>query len=160
SRCRSSRTPARPTTCSAGARPTTTLGSGPTPTIWRASPRSATSRRAARSPCASSRTCAMREARVRSVLMTADTVGGVWTYAIELAAALAKVGVHTTIATMGEAMRPAQRAQAERVPRLDVIESRFRLEWMDDPWSDVERAGEWLLGLEKKVTPDVVQVNG
>ena len=34
------------------------------------------------------------------VLMTADTVGGVWTYALELAGALAPLGVDITLATM------------------------------------------------------------
>ena len=38
---------------------------------------------------------------VRRVLMTADTVGGVWTYALELARALAGFGVETTLAVMG-----------------------------------------------------------
>src|SRR3954464_9968737 len=34
------------------------------------------------------------------VLMTADAVGGVWTYALELARALIPAGLSTTIATM------------------------------------------------------------
>ena len=33
--------------------------------------------------------------------MTTDTVGGVWTYAVELAAALAERDVEVTLATMG-----------------------------------------------------------
>jgi glycosyltransferase involved in cell wall biosynthesis len=43
---------------------------------------------------------------------------------------------------------------------LDVRESAFRLEWMDDPWEDVARAGDWLLLLEDEVRPDVVHLNG
>jgi glycosyltransferase involved in cell wall biosynthesis len=31
---------------------------------------------------------------------------------------------------------------------------------MEDPWSDVDRAGEWLLGLEEAVEPDVIHLNG
>jgi hypothetical protein len=38
---------------------------------------------------------------VKKVLMTADTVGGVWTYALELAAGLGEHGVEVAIATMG-----------------------------------------------------------
>ena len=37
----------------------------------------------------------------RKVLMTADTVGGVWTYAVELARGLADRGVEVALATMG-----------------------------------------------------------
>jgi glycosyltransferase involved in cell wall biosynthesis len=31
---------------------------------------------------------------------------------------------------------------------------------MDDPWEELEAAGEWLLGLEKELHPDVVHLNG
>ena len=42
---------------------------------------------------------------------------------------------------------------------LTVCESPFKLEWMEDPWSDVARAGDWLLGLEEAIQPDVVHLN-
>ena len=38
------------------------------------------------------------------VLMTADAVGGVWTYAVELVRALERDGVEFTLATMGAAL--------------------------------------------------------
>ncbi|WP_437935687.1 glycosyltransferase family 4 protein [Sorangium sp. So ce341] len=95
-----------------------------------------------------------------SVLMTADTVGGVFSYAIELARALAERGVRTSLATMGGPLSAPQREAAGRVPGLAVFESSFRLEWMDDPWDDVARAGDWLLDLEERVRPDVVHLNG
>lgn len=94
------------------------------------------------------------------VLMTADTVGGVWTYALELARALAPGGVRVSLATMGERPTAAQRREAGEVPGLEVFESAFRLEWMEAPWDDVARAGDWLLGLEARVRPDVVHLNG
>jgi glycosyltransferase involved in cell wall biosynthesis len=95
-----------------------------------------------------------------AVLMTADTVGGVWTYAVALAEALATCGVRVVLATMGEPLRGPQRAMARRVPSIEIVESRFKLEWMDDPWDDVERAGEWLLDLARCLAPDVVHLNG
>jgi glycosyltransferase involved in cell wall biosynthesis len=96
----------------------------------------------------------------RTVLMTADAVGGVWTYALGLADALAKRNVRVVLATMGEPPRREQRAATSRVPGLEVFESRFALEWMDDPWDDVARAGAWLLELERRTAPDVVHLNG
>ncbi|WP_437672469.1 glycosyltransferase family 4 protein [Sorangium sp. So ce131] len=99
-------------------------------------------------------------ANVASVLMTTDTVGGVFTYSIELARALAERGVQTTLAAMGGPLSPAQREAAGRVRGLALFESDFRLEWMDDPWADVERAGAWLLEIEEQVRPDVVHLNG
>ncbi|HYO60185.1 MAG TPA: glycosyltransferase family 1 protein, partial [Archangium sp.] len=40
--------------------------------------------------------------------MTADTVGGVWTYALELCRALAGDGVQVELATLGAPLSPAQ----------------------------------------------------
>jgi glycogen(starch) synthase len=96
----------------------------------------------------------------RKVLMTADTVGGVWTYALELARGLAEQGVEVALATMGAPLDELQREMAGRVPRLKVFESTFKPEWMEDPWRDVERAGDWLLGLEERFAPDLIHLNG
>lgn len=94
------------------------------------------------------------------MLMTADTVGGVWTYALELADALAPHGVEVVLATMGRRLSDDQRDAVRRSSVVDVRESEFALEWMDDPWSDVDAAGEWLLALERELRPDVVHLNG
>lgn len=94
------------------------------------------------------------------VLMTADTVGGVWTYVLELARALASQGCQVVLATMGAGLTPEQRRAAQAVPGLEVRESRFKLEWMPDPWEDVARAGEWLLAVEAEVAPDCIHLNG
>ena len=92
--------------------------------------------------------------------MTADTVGGVWTYAMELVGALAPHGVEVSLATMGPRLSPAQRRQVDASPVVALYESEFALEWMDDPWDDVDRAGDWLLGVEQQARPDVVHLNG
>src|SRR5437764_12452438 len=87
------------------------------------------------------------------VLMTADVVGGVWTYAIELAGALAEHhGLATTIATMGPRPSRDHLAYARRIPGLEIESADFRLEWMESPWADVDAAGEWLLDLEARVS--------
>jgi glycosyltransferase involved in cell wall biosynthesis len=97
---------------------------------------------------------------VRSVLMTADAVGGVWTYAAELGAALAARGVRVTLAVMGPPASAAQRAEVRSIPGLSLAETCWRLEWMDDPWRDVDAATAWLLALERDTRPDVVHLNG
>ena len=96
----------------------------------------------------------------KSVLMTADTVGGVWTFAIELAQGLSSRGIHVTLATMGGWTTHDQRSELRKRPDVEVLESRFRLEWMDSPWDDVRRAGDWLLELENRAAPGVVHLNG
>jgi len=94
------------------------------------------------------------------VLMTTDAAGGVWTYSLELARALASHGLFTTLATMGPRPSADALAQAHDVPGLEIVASDFRLEWMDDPWADVEQAGHWLLDLERRVSPIIVHLNG
>jgi glycogen(starch) synthase len=94
------------------------------------------------------------------LLMTTDTVGGVWTYSLELARALQRYGVEVTLATMGPRMTEGQRADAAGHGNVRLHESEFRLEWMDQPWDDVDRAAEWLICLEEEVQPDIVHLNG
>lgn len=93
------------------------------------------------------------------VLLTADTVGGVWTYALDLAGALGAHGVEVALATMGAPLSATQQAAVRALPAVEVYPSQFKLEWMADPWLDVERAGEWLLEIEARVGPDVVHLN-
>jgi glycosyltransferase involved in cell wall biosynthesis len=94
------------------------------------------------------------------VLMTADTVGGVWTYALELAGALAPHGVEIALATMGAPLTPAQREEVGGHPNVELFESSYRLEWMEEPWDDLERAGEWLFEVAARFRPDLVHLNG
>jgi glycogen(starch) synthase len=96
----------------------------------------------------------------RRVLMTADAVGGVWDYALQLAEGLGTCGVEVTLATMGPLPRDDQRAAAREVPGLRLVESDYRLEWAEQPWDDVARAGSWLLELEAQAQPDIVHLNG
>jgi glycosyltransferase involved in cell wall biosynthesis len=97
---------------------------------------------------------------VTTVLMTADAVGGVWTYALELAAALEPHGVEVVLATMGPRMDAGQRLELARSPVAAVHESDFALEWTAEPWVDVDAAGRWLLDLAHDVAPDLVHLNG
>jgi glycogen(starch) synthase len=92
------------------------------------------------------------------VLMTADTLGGVWTYALELIRGLPSI--EFTLATMGGAPSALQRAEVDALENVSLRESTFRLEWMDDPWDDVELAGEWLLQIAREIAPDLIHLNG
>ncbi len=96
----------------------------------------------------------------RSVLVTSDTLGGVFSYAVELARFLSASAIDVVFATMGGPLDPAQRVEIGRIPRVALHESSFALEWMDDPWADVDRAGDWLLALENRYRPDLVHLNG
>ena len=94
------------------------------------------------------------------VLMTADTLGGVWTYALELASALSAHDVQIALATLGGPLTPQQQRDVEKLSDVEVFESSYKLEWMDDSWDDVARSGQWLLDLERQLRPDIIHLNG
>ena len=93
-----------------------------------------------------------------TILLTADCMGGVWTYALDLIRALPQY--HFVVATMGELPGDSQCAVLAKLPNATLRASNWKLEWMENPWHDVERAGEWLLRLEQELAPDVVHLNG
>src|SRR3954466_4321921 len=84
-----------------------------------------------------------RRSAPMKVLMTADTVGGVWTYALDLARAASDI--EFVIATMGAQPDDGQKKQAGALPNVRLETSDWKLEWMEDPWRDVTAAGAWLL---------------
>lgn len=95
---------------------------------------------------------------VRRVLMTADGVGGVWDYCLDLARGLARLGLRVELAVMGE-LGAERRAEAESVDGLRLHHGPFKLEWMEGGVADVPASGEWLLDLEAAVKPDLVHLN-
>ena len=97
---------------------------------------------------------------IRKVLMTADSVGGVWTYALQLASELGARDIEVTLLVMGGKPSPDQAEEAARIRNLSLIGTDFRLEWMSDPDADLLIAGELLLELESERRPDVVHLNG
>ncbi len=92
--------------------------------------------------------------------MTTDAVGGVWTYSLELARALLAEDVEIALAAMGPPPDLAQIDEARSIPNLTLYAGAYKLEWMEEPWDDVERAGEWLLSLAERERPDMVHLNG
>jgi glycogen synthase len=100
------------------------------------------------------------DAAIRRILMTADTVGGVWTYALELARALQSYDIALVLATMGAPLNEQQRTAVQQVANITLCESAWKLEWMEEPWDDVTAAGAWLLELEALTQPDIVHLNG
>jgi glycosyltransferase involved in cell wall biosynthesis len=93
-------------------------------------------------------------------MMTADAMGGVWFYALELAAALGRCGVATLIAAMGQRPSPAQLRAATEIQGLELEHRPYRLEWMPDCAGDLAAAEAWLLALADRFRPDIVQING
>ncbi|HEX8546174.1 MAG TPA: glycosyltransferase family 4 protein [Cytophagaceae bacterium] len=93
------------------------------------------------------------------ILITADTLGGVWTYSLELIKALEPYYVEVSLATMGAPLNSQQHQDLASLSNVKLYESSYKLEWMENPWDDVNKAGEWLLKLNKKINPDLIHLN-
>jgi glycosyltransferase involved in cell wall biosynthesis len=92
------------------------------------------------------------------ILMTTDTVGGVWTYSSSLASSLAAKGADVTLVTMGPRARAGQ-LEMLRGSRVRLIETDLALEWQDPEGQDLSQARRVLTKLEAKIRPDVVHLN-
>jgi len=93
------------------------------------------------------------------VLITADTVGGIWTYARELVTGLVRRGVEVTLVSFGHMPEPRQLAWMDGLRNLDFRPTAFRLEWMQDSAEDIEISSEYLLNLIRETSPDVLHLN-
>ena len=93
------------------------------------------------------------------ILMTTDTVGGVWQYAMELCTRLCADGHQVVLAATGADPSLGQLREAAAIKGLEFHAMPWRLEWMSQPWKDIEKAGEWLLELAARTRPDLIHLN-
>lgn len=97
---------------------------------------------------------------IRRLLMTTDTVGGVWTYALDLSRALARRGVSVALAALGPRPSDAQRREAESVKGLKFVLTDAPLEWLSDKPDAARGASALLSALARDLCADLVQLNG
>lgn len=95
----------------------------------------------------------------RRVLMTADAVGGVWTYALDLAGGLAARGADCVIALLGPEPDADQMAQAGRVPGLELHRTGLPLDWLARNPGEVLAAGREVAALAERTGAGLVQLN-
>lgn len=94
------------------------------------------------------------------VLMTTDAVGGVWTHALELCAALAAHDVEVVLAVLGPPPDAARRRAAARLSNVRLHVLPCRLEWMRDAAADVVASGDWLRRLAVAERVELVHLGG
>jgi glycosyltransferase involved in cell wall biosynthesis len=98
----------------------------------------------------------MRPARI---LMTADAVGGVWQYALDLAGALAPLGFKTVLAVLGPPPGDRQRAAARAVAGLRLIETGLPRDWLAADEAEVGGAAAAIARLAEQEAADIVHLN-
>lgn len=96
----------------------------------------------------------------KRVLMTADAVGGVWPYTLDLTRELCRRGIEVVLAVMGPGPSAAQQRQAAAVRGLWMHWQPFRLEWMASADDDVDAAALWFTELQAEFDPDLLHING
>ena len=92
------------------------------------------------------------------VLMTADAVGGIWTYALDLSAALARHGVACTLAVLGPGLDAARLAEAAAAD-VEAIDLGHAPEWLAAGPDAVARGGAALAALAQDRGADLLQCN-
>lgn len=90
------------------------------------------------------------------VFLTADTVGGVWQYATDLAEALTRLGVEPVLATLGP---PPTASQTAALPDIELVETGLQLDWLSVNPREVTEAGHALARLADRQQADIVHLN-
>jgi glycogen synthase len=95
------------------------------------------------------------------ILVTADTVGGIWTYSRELVTGLLRLGARVTLVSFGDPPAPGQTRWMESIhgPDFDYRPTAFKLEWMQDSATDMHASAEYLRGVIRESEPDVLHFN-
>jgi glycosyltransferase involved in cell wall biosynthesis len=93
------------------------------------------------------------------LLMTTDTIGGVWTFSIDLIKALQAFDIKILVASLGRLPSGDQVMEIEKFPNVEFKPSDFKLEWMEDPWIDLEKAKDWISEISTEFKPDIVHLN-
>ncbi len=93
------------------------------------------------------------------VLITSDTLNGIWTYTRELVSGLISRGLRVTLVSFGEIPMPEQSAWMERLHGLEYHPTAFRLDWMQEGQQDFQDASSYLCSLVKDIKPDLFHSN-
>ena len=101
----------------------------------------------------------MRGERALRLFMTTDAVGGVWTYSLDLAGALARSGVRTTLAVLGPAAKSDQVEAARRIRGLELIQTELPLDWTAQNSAELKQAAKAVAALARRSDADIVHLN-
>lgn len=94
------------------------------------------------------------------LLLTTDAVGGVWTYSLDLASALAaEADAVVFLAVLGPAPSADQLTRAAAVPGLQLIDTGLPLDWTATDAEEVKAAAEALADLAGRAEVDLVQLH-
>lgn len=93
------------------------------------------------------------------ILMSADALGGVWQYTLDLAAGLTRRGASVSVALMGPAPDPERIARAEASSGARILATGLPLDWTAETAGEVCDASAALARLAEKIDADLVHLH-
>lgn len=93
------------------------------------------------------------------ILITADTVGGVWTYTRELVSGLVGQGFEVVLVSFGGLPAAEQTRWMTGLSNLDYRPTEFKLEWMQDSLDDLRASAEYLEAVAEETRPHLLHFN-
>ena len=92
--------------------------------------------------------------------MTADAVGGVWPYSLDLITDFVREGAEVLLVTQGPEPSADQTRQFAGIHGTRLLHLGGALEWMPDGFNDFSRACRLMLEIEHEFQPEIVHLNG
>jgi glycosyltransferase involved in cell wall biosynthesis len=93
------------------------------------------------------------------VLVTTDTLGGVWTYTRELVTGLAKRDIRVTLVSFGNIPTEEQMKWLEGLTTVDFRPTGFPLEWMQQGAEQLRASAEYLQSVIAETGPDILHLS-
>lgn len=93
------------------------------------------------------------------VLLTTDTVGGVWRYTMEIAHGLSLRAIEVILAVLGPAPTIEQQREAAAVPRSRIFVKNLPLDWLAETPEQVEDTARALAAMAAEVRADTIQLH-
>lgn len=93
------------------------------------------------------------------LLLTTDTVGGVWQYSLELARHYTARGLAVDLAVIGPVVTTERLAEAAEIPGVDVVVTDLPLSWMAPDPASLRAAADALAELARQRRATLVHLN-
>jgi glycosyltransferase involved in cell wall biosynthesis len=93
------------------------------------------------------------------ILITADAVGGVWQYSLDLARGFARLGHESVLALTGPPATSDQIKAAAAIPRLRFVDTGLDLDRLAEDEASLRRGAQAIAALAAEAGADVVQLN-
>jgi glycosyltransferase involved in cell wall biosynthesis len=100
----------------------------------------------------------MNTQRPLRVFLTADAVGGIWQYALDLAWGLREHGIEVVLALLGPTPNVDQR-QAADAAGVDLVVTGLPLDWTASNAAEIEEAGRDVARIAQDFACDVIHLN-